>query len=74
MVIDVGRHYLDRDWSYVDKELRAVNNVVTQADSILKVTFENDYMSPAFTYICMLPAANITKSEIIKLCELCNKI
>ena len=58
MVINIGKA-LGGDWSYVEKEIRAVNNAVTGNSAILKVIFENDFLEEV---------------EIIRLCEICSAI
>lgn len=58
MVINIGKA-LGGDWDYVADEIRAVNDAVTKNGAILKVIFENDYLS---------------EKEIIKLCHICTKI
>ena len=57
MVINIGKA-LGGDWDYVDSEIAAVNKVVTERGAILKVIFENDFM---------------TESKIIKLCRICSE-
>ncbi|KAG8854887.1 hypothetical protein FRB96_007287 [Tulasnella sp. 330] len=58
MVINVGKA-LGGDWDYVEDEIRQINEAVTKRDAILKVIFENDYLSD---------------KHIIKLCEICSRI
>ena len=58
MVINIGKA-LGHDWEYVKDEIRQVNDVVTKHGAILKVIFENDYLSSA---------------EITKLCHICTEI
>ena len=58
MVVNVGK-VLGHDWAYVAQEITAVNDVVTKHGAILKVIFENDYLS---------------ESEIIELCHICTEI
>ena len=43
MVINIGKA-LGGDWEYVEQEIRAINEVVTDRGAILKVIFENDYL------------------------------
>lgn len=58
MVINIGKA-LSADWAYVKAEVRAVNNVVIENRAILKVIFENDYL---------------TEAQIITLCEICSDL
>ncbi|MBI9106877.1 MAG: deoxyribose-phosphate aldolase [Spirochaetales bacterium] len=58
MVINIGKA-LGGDWNFVQQEIKAVNDAVVKNGSILKVIFENDYM---------------TSVEIIKLCEICSAL
>ena len=58
MVINIGKA-LGSDWNYVEKEIQAVNDAVTGNSAILKVIFENDFLSEV---------------EIIRLCEICSGI
>ncbi len=55
MVVNIGK-VLGGAWDYVSTEIGAVNGVVTARGALLKVIFENDYLSDA---------------QIIRLCELC---
>lgn len=56
MVVNAG-NVLGGDWEYVSREIKAVNDVVTGCDAILKVIFENDYLQD---------------SHIIRLCRICS--
>ncbi|KAH8668886.1 hypothetical protein BX600DRAFT_460898 [Xylariales sp. PMI_506] len=58
MVINIGKA-LGEDWDYVADEINRVNDTVTQNGAILKVIFENDYLS---------------NNHIIRLCEICSDI
>jgi len=58
MVINIGRA-LGGDWDCVSNEIRAINDAVTKHDAILKVIFENDYLSD---------------DCIVRLCEICSDI
>lgn len=58
MVVNNGKVKSD-EWGYVKKEIALVNEVVVAAGAILKVIFENDYL---------------TTNEIIKLCEICSEV
>jgi deoxyribose-phosphate aldolase len=55
MVVNIGK-VLGGAWEYVAAEIGEVNGVVTARNALLKVIFENDYL---------------TDVHIIKLCELC---
>jgi deoxyribose-phosphate aldolase len=59
MVINIGK-VLSEDWNYVEQELIAVLNACHQHQAILKVIFENDYLTD--------------DKYKIKLCELCSKV
>ncbi len=56
MVVNIGK-VLGGDWQYVSDEIRRVNEAVVSKKGILKVIFENDYLS---------------EKQIIKLCEICS--
>ena len=58
MVINIGKA-MGGDWGYVSSEIKAINDVVTANRAILKVIFENDYL---------------TEAQIIRLCEICSQI
>ncbi|KAG4031131.1 hypothetical protein MFRU_010g02560 [Monilinia fructicola] len=58
MVINIGKA-LGGDWEYVQKEIQAVHDVVVSRGSILKVIFENDYLSDM---------------EIVRLCQICSEV
>lgn len=58
MVINIGKA-LGHDWNYVRDEIRQINDVVTKHGAILKVIFENDYLSDI---------------EITELCHICTEI
>ena len=58
MVTNVGKA-LGGDWDYVRREIRAVNDVVTRYGAIVKVIFENDYLS---------------EKEIVELCHICTDV
>jgi deoxyribose-phosphate aldolase len=58
MVINIGKA-LGGDWTYVEDEIRAVTEVCHRNKAIVKVIFENDF---------------VTKNEDkIRLCEICTK-
>ena len=56
MVVNIGK-VLGGDWKYVSDEIQQVNNAVTAKHGILKVIFENDYL---------------TLDQISRLCEICS--
>jgi len=58
MVINIGKA-TGGDWSYVSNEIKAINDVVMANRAILKVIFENDYL---------------TEAQIIRLCHICSEI
>lgn len=59
MVVNCGK-VLGEDWSYVRKEIKAINKECVKHKAILKVIFENDF----------LPEDHFK----IKLCKICSKI
>ena len=58
MVINIGKA-IGGDWDYVKEEIAAVNKAAVSKGAILKVIFENDYL---------------TKEIIEKLCRICNEV
>lgn len=58
MVVNVGK-VLGGDWQYVKEEIEAVNDAVLSNGAILKVIFENDYLSA---------------TEISQLCHICTDL
>ena len=58
MVINVGKA-LGGEWGYVAGEIGAVNDAVVAKGALLKVIFENDYLSD---------------KEIERLCEICSDV
>jgi deoxyribose-phosphate aldolase len=59
MVINIGKA-LGGDWNYVENEIKAVTDVCHDHKAIVKVIFENDF---------------VTRNEDkIKLCEICTKV
>jgi len=58
VVVNVGK-VLGGDWDYVSKELEMVNAACVSRGAILKVIFENDFLSEA---------------PIIRLCETCTEL
>ena len=58
MVVNIGK-VSGGDWTYVSDEIKKVNDAVTSREAILKVIFENDYLS---------------NGQIIKLCEICSAL
>ncbi len=59
MVVNIGK-VLGEDWDYVEKEIDAINKAAKQGGAILKVIFENDYLT--------------NDKYKIKLCEICSKV
>ncbi len=57
MVVNIGK-VLGGDWAYVSDEIKHVNDAATSRNAILKVIFENDYLSDR---------------HIAKLCEICSE-
>lgn len=58
MVVNVSK-VKDKNWKYVENDIKEVNDAVHTKGKILKVIFEN----------CLL-----TKEQIVKLCEICVKL
>ncbi len=58
MVVNNGK-VKGGDWEYVQREISLIHQAVVAAGSILKVIFENDYL---------------TQDEIIRLCEICSEV
>ena len=59
MVINIGKA-LGEDWDFVERELQSVYNISQKYNAILKVIFENDF---------------ITQDRLkIKLCEICGRV
>lgn len=58
MVVNIGK-VKSGAWDSVNREITLVNEAATAADAILKVIFENDYL---------------TAEEIIRLCEICSGV
>lgn len=56
MVINIGKA-LEKDFIYIEKEIREINNEVKKRNSILKVIFENDYLD------------NDTIKELCRICS-----
>jgi deoxyribose-phosphate aldolase len=56
-VVNVGK-VLSGDWGYVSREIKAVNDTAVERSAIVKVIFENDYLTDDFK---------------IKLCHICNE-
>lgn len=59
MVVNIGK-VLGEDWSYVEDEIKQINDACKKGGAALKVIFENDYL-PDDKYK-------------IKLCEICSKL
>jgi len=59
MVLNIGKA-LSRDWEYLRREIKAVNDVAVRRNALLKVIFETDY---------------IAQDELrIQLCHLCSEL
>lgn len=58
MVINIGKA-LGGDWDYVAEEIDLINKTVVDKGAVLKVIFENDYL---------------TDDVIVRLCHICNEI
>jgi deoxyribose-phosphate aldolase len=58
MVVNNGKVKSGK-WDYVKREIDLINQATVATGSILKVIFENDYL---------------TEAEIIKLCEICSEV
>jgi deoxyribose-phosphate aldolase len=58
MVINIGK-VLSADWTYVAEEIRTINNILVEKNGILKVIFENDFLTD--------------KNYKLKLCEICSQ-
>lgn len=58
MVVNIGK-VLSEDWDYIDNEIKALHDITKENNAILKVIFENDYLTE--------------DKYKIKLCEICNK-
>jgi deoxyribose-phosphate aldolase len=58
MVVNIGK-VKSGDWGYVRREIDLINQAVLASGAILKVIFENDYL---------------TTEEIIRLCEICSEV
>jgi deoxyribose-phosphate aldolase len=59
MVVNIGK-VLSADWTYITDEIRTINTILVEKNGILKVIFENDFLTD-----------NIYKQ---KLCEICNQL
>jgi deoxyribose-phosphate aldolase len=59
MVVNIGKVFSE-DWAYVERDIKAVLDVARQHKAVLKVIFENDYLT--------------NEKWKIKLCEICGKL
>jgi deoxyribose-phosphate aldolase len=59
MVVNIGK-VLSRDWDYVTAEIRRINRLTVKRGALLKVIFENDFLTD--------------EALKIKLCEICSKL
>jgi deoxyribose-phosphate aldolase len=57
LVTNIGK-VLSRDWDYVSSEIGIINDIAVGRGAIVKVIFENDYLTDEFK---------------IKLCHICNR-
>ena len=58
MVVNIGK-VLGEDWGFVEREIKAINDACVNNGAILKVIFENDYLTE--------------DKYKIRLCEICSK-
>ena len=58
MVVNIGK-VKSADWDFVRREIDLINQATTAAGALLKVIFENDYL---------------TTGEIVRLCEICSAV
>ena len=58
VVVNIGK-VLSRDWEYVDGEVGALAEVAKQREAVLKIIFENDYLTD--------------DALKLRLCEICTK-
>jgi deoxyribose-phosphate aldolase len=58
MVINIGK-VLSADWVYIADEIRTINNILINKNGLLKVIFENDFLTD--------------QNYKLKLCEICNQ-
>ncbi|MGQ9479236.1 MAG: deoxyribose-phosphate aldolase [Thermoproteota archaeon] len=56
-VINIGK-ILSGDWNYVSNEIKAVNDIAQEGGAIVKVIFENEYLTDDFK---------------VRLCHICNQ-
>lgn len=59
MVINIGKA-LGGDWAYVENEIKAVTDICHKNNAIVKVIFENDFVTGT--------------EDKIRLCEICTKV
>jgi len=59
MVVNIGK-VLGGDWDYVQTEIAAINQITVSSGAILKVIFENDYLSK--------------DEDKIRLCQICSQV
>ncbi|MBI9070187.1 MAG: deoxyribose-phosphate aldolase [Melioribacteraceae bacterium] len=59
MVVNIGK-VLNEDWAYVNEEIKSINDAAVNGGAILKVIFENDYLTD--------------DKYKIKLCEICSEL
>ena len=59
MVVNIGK-VLDEDWDFIKNEIKQLNDACINKEAILKVIFENDYLTE--------------DKYKIKLCEICSEL
>ena len=65
MVINIGK-VLSGDWEYVEKEIRAITYVTQNNGAIVKVIFENDFLSDDNAKITLCQICNSIKVDFVK--------
>ena len=59
MVINIGKA-LSKQWDYISREVKAINDICVESGAILKVIFETDFVT--------------SDESRIKLCQICSEI
>ncbi len=59
LVVNIGK-VLSQDWTYVSEEIKVINNLVIAREGIVKVIFENDFLTD--------------RRYKLKLCEICSTL
>ena len=59
MVVNIGK-VRSQDWTYVTNEVRSLNDLAVRSGAVLKVIFENDFLTDAAlkSRLCMICNAN----------------